>query len=51
MKPTQGEKKEGRKVAGSPLASGDVPCVGGEEEEEGGSGAGAGQKIRCQGVC
>lgn len=50
MRPTQGEKKERRKVAGSALASGDVPCVG-EEEEEGGSGAGAGQKIRCQGVC
>lgn len=33
-RPADGEKKEGRKVAGSALASRDVPCVG--EEDEGG---------------
>lgn len=48
MRPTQGEKKDGRKVAGSAMASGDVPCVV-EEGEEGGSGAGAGQKNKTPG--
>lgn len=46
MRATQGEKKEERAVAGSAPASGDVPCVGKEEEVQG-----RGEKIRCQGAC